>query len=44
MAFIMAVLPGVSLEEMNNMDLPELMRWQNQAVRIQEAKAGKGPR
>ena len=44
MAFVMAVLPGVSLDAMDRMELPELMRWQEKAVRIQEAKAGKGQR
>lgn len=42
MAFIMAVLPGVSIADMDRMELDELMRWQNHAVRIQEAKNGKG--
>lgn len=44
MAFIMAVLPGISIDAMDKMDIPELMRWQDKAARIQEAKAGKGPR
>lgn len=44
MAFIMAVLPGVSLSDMDRMEVPELMRWQAHAAEIQQAKAGKGPR
>lgn len=41
MAFIMSVLPGVSLADMNVMDLPELVRWQDHAIEIHKLKNGK---
>lgn len=41
MAFIMAVLPGMSIAAMDAMHISELMRWQAHAARIQDQKNGK---
>lgn len=42
MAFIMAVLPGVSIEAMSAMSISELVGWSERAARIDQARHGKG--
>lgn len=42
MAFIMAVLPGMSIEAMDAMDVQDLLRWQERAAAIDHARHGKG--
>lgn len=41
MAFIMAVLPGMSIEAMDAMDVQELLRWQSHAAEIDRARHGR---